>query len=236
MNQTSIDPARIELTRVKAYEIWLGKGCPQGSAEQDWLEAEHAVSAQLAETEAPRLESESNVRTPPTREEKQRSARPAERPGRREASHPPPATSLAAESSDPARAATRADAKSRQAARMPAEHTPEQKIDPTAGQKMGPSAEHVPTPTTVKAASETKAVATAARGRAKGAPAKARARGRTATAVPDVVSAQAAGQANGSRQSAPTDAPVSGTRPGTTARSGTRRAAGSPITARQRKG
>ena len=32
--------------RAKAYELWLEHGCPPGSAEADWLEAERLLAAQ----------------------------------------------------------------------------------------------------------------------------------------------------------------------------------------------
>jgi hypothetical protein len=28
-----------------AYEYWLNRGCPAGSAEEDWFQAEHALEA-----------------------------------------------------------------------------------------------------------------------------------------------------------------------------------------------
>lgn len=37
---------------LRAYALWQGRGCPSGSAEQDWLEAEH----QLRRERAARLE------------------------------------------------------------------------------------------------------------------------------------------------------------------------------------
>jgi hypothetical protein len=32
--------------RAKAYELWLERGCPPGSAEEDWLEAERLLGVQ----------------------------------------------------------------------------------------------------------------------------------------------------------------------------------------------
>jgi Protein of unknown function (DUF2934) len=40
MNPVAIDPHRI---RDLAYTRWQARGCPQGSAEQDWLDAEQAI-------------------------------------------------------------------------------------------------------------------------------------------------------------------------------------------------
>lgn len=42
-----IDPG---LVRAKAYEIWQSMGCPEGAAEQTWLEAERQLKSRLAES------------------------------------------------------------------------------------------------------------------------------------------------------------------------------------------
>jgi hypothetical protein len=41
--------------RVRAYEMWLAKGCPMGTALQDWLEAERTLvpPAPIAQTAKP---------------------------------------------------------------------------------------------------------------------------------------------------------------------------------------
>lgn len=39
-----IDEARI---RAKAYELWQARGCPEGSGDQDWIEAERLLRAEL---------------------------------------------------------------------------------------------------------------------------------------------------------------------------------------------
>lgn len=39
-----IDEARV---RAKAYELWQARGCPEGSGDQDWIEAERLLSAEL---------------------------------------------------------------------------------------------------------------------------------------------------------------------------------------------
>jgi hypothetical protein len=52
--------------RAKAYELWLERGCPPGSAEDDWLEAERLLAVQ-PETEAAPL-------TPPVAETTTRKA------------------------------------------------------------------------------------------------------------------------------------------------------------------
>jgi hypothetical protein len=49
-------PAKLDedAIRAKAYELWLERGCPPGSAEDDWLEAERLLAAQAeAPEEAP---------------------------------------------------------------------------------------------------------------------------------------------------------------------------------------
>lgn len=45
----------------RAYDLWQSRGCPQGTAEQDWLEAEH----QLRRERVARLEA-TQLFTPPT--------------------------------------------------------------------------------------------------------------------------------------------------------------------------
>jgi hypothetical protein len=37
--------------RAKAYDLWLERGCPPGSAEEDWLEAERLLGVE-SHTEA----------------------------------------------------------------------------------------------------------------------------------------------------------------------------------------
>ena len=39
--------------RAKAYELWLERGCPPGSAEDDWLEAERLLASQPEAAAAP---------------------------------------------------------------------------------------------------------------------------------------------------------------------------------------
>jgi len=39
-----IDEARI---RAKAYELWQARGCPEGSGDRDWIEAERLLRAEL---------------------------------------------------------------------------------------------------------------------------------------------------------------------------------------------
>lgn len=41
----SIDQAKIA---DRAYQRWVERGCPQGSAEEDWLEAERELTSQGA--------------------------------------------------------------------------------------------------------------------------------------------------------------------------------------------
>ena len=45
MTDIAIDPARI---RERAHALWLARGCAAGSAERDWLDAEHAILAEEA--------------------------------------------------------------------------------------------------------------------------------------------------------------------------------------------
>ena len=50
------DSQEHEAIALRAYEIWQRRGCPQGSAEQDWLDAERELRAErLARLEATRL-------------------------------------------------------------------------------------------------------------------------------------------------------------------------------------
>lgn len=45
-----------EAIAARAYELWLRRGCPHGSAEQDWLEAEAQLRREwLARAEAARV-------------------------------------------------------------------------------------------------------------------------------------------------------------------------------------
>ncbi len=39
-----IDEARV---RAKAFELWQARGCPEGSGDQDWIEAERLLRAEL---------------------------------------------------------------------------------------------------------------------------------------------------------------------------------------------
>ena len=39
-----------QAVRRRAYERWLDRGCPAGDPEQDWLEAERELRAELART------------------------------------------------------------------------------------------------------------------------------------------------------------------------------------------
>ncbi|GEM_PF-1114660 len=43
--QIHIDEARI---RAKAYELWQARGCPEGSGDRDWIEAERLLRAELS--------------------------------------------------------------------------------------------------------------------------------------------------------------------------------------------
>ena len=52
--------------RVKAYELWIARGCPEGTAEQDWLEAERQLLAvtNLAADEGRLAPAAARARTP----------------------------------------------------------------------------------------------------------------------------------------------------------------------------
>ena len=43
-------PSRDQIA-AKAFELWQARGCPQGSAEQDWLEAEAELQLQAASSD-----------------------------------------------------------------------------------------------------------------------------------------------------------------------------------------
>ncbi|MBN2195365.1 MAG: DUF2934 domain-containing protein [Polyangiaceae bacterium] len=43
--QSQIEEARI---RAKAYELWQSRGCPEGSGDQDWMEAERLLKLEAA--------------------------------------------------------------------------------------------------------------------------------------------------------------------------------------------
>jgi hypothetical protein len=49
-NGSSIDSTDISTL---AYQLWQGRGCPEGSPEIDWLEAEKQLRAHLDEAVAP---------------------------------------------------------------------------------------------------------------------------------------------------------------------------------------
>jgi hypothetical protein len=47
---------------VLAYELWLRRGCPQGSPEVDWFQAEYELKNQTDKHDAPRREQIKKVR------------------------------------------------------------------------------------------------------------------------------------------------------------------------------
>jgi hypothetical protein len=73
MKHPSGDLAREEAIRVKAYEIWLSRGCPHGTEKQDWIEAERyfeslAPESSTAKDERPsRTEPETPTSEPAAR-------------------------------------------------------------------------------------------------------------------------------------------------------------------------
>jgi len=48
MMYSTAETVREHSVRLKAYEIWLNRGCPHGTAEQDWHEAERRLAAEAA--------------------------------------------------------------------------------------------------------------------------------------------------------------------------------------------
>jgi hypothetical protein len=42
-NKTATSAGNEEQVRLIAYQIWIDRGCPQGTAESDWLEAEQTI-------------------------------------------------------------------------------------------------------------------------------------------------------------------------------------------------
>jgi Protein of unknown function (DUF2934) len=67
-NQTAPDnpPENYSMTRDEAvaklaYQMWLDRGCPEGSPEEDWLRAERVLDAGL-EPEPPAVESPRRAR------------------------------------------------------------------------------------------------------------------------------------------------------------------------------
>jgi hypothetical protein len=51
--KTATVPVPHEKVAQRAYEKWLQRGQPQGTEEQDWLEAEAEVRAELAQGSSP---------------------------------------------------------------------------------------------------------------------------------------------------------------------------------------
>jgi hypothetical protein len=232
MNQTSTNPAQDELIRVKAYEIWLGKGCPDGSAEQDWVEAERAVAALAAAEATQNAEAGSDKTTGAQQDAPETPPRPVKRPDRADVSGSSTAAAAAAAMHlGRARAAAPVEAKPQHAAphatvEQKQEHAAERKAQPKANQKPAPMTE----------ASTTKP----AEGQEKGGLAKARSRGRAAAVNNETPRAPAtprhaasganARPAAAQAAAAPTSAPTA--RQAASARNGGRRGTGT----RQRKG
>lgn len=45
-NGTSfVEPPEYDQIAALAYELWLARGCPEGSPEEDWLQAEQELTA-----------------------------------------------------------------------------------------------------------------------------------------------------------------------------------------------
>jgi hypothetical protein len=237
MNQTSSNPAQDELIRIRAYEIWCGKGCPNGSAEQDWVEAERAIATLLAAEAAQSAEAGSGKATGAEQKAPEAAARPAKRPNRANASGPlgAPATALHPERTR-AVASAPVDTKPLQATpRATAGLKPDQKAQFTAERRPS-SVVHKPAPP-IAFTVEPTAPGTE-NGRAKGGTAKAHGRGHAAAATTDEApGAPPVARQAASGSSTPADAgqaagtPTNGKR-ARGGRTGGRRAAGP----RQRRG
>jgi hypothetical protein len=209
MKQTSIDPARNELIRVRAYEIWCGRGCPNGTAEQDWIEAERAVSALLAAQAVRDRDSDSDGAAS-AQQDPPAVAHRAERSDRLEAIRIASPAPVQAKSSVATRAAGNGETKPHQA---PPHASPEPKTQQApAPAATAPAAQSAPLPPVREA--EPKAAPAKTRGRA-------RAQHPPAASTRQTATASAADPASAAR---------------TSSRSGTRRATGTPTPARQRKG
>lgn len=99
-HNTAIDPG---LVAAKAYEIWQSWGCPEGVAEQTWLEAERQL---MSRDEKPTEESRPS--------ESRLIAEPRHAVANGPVSEPPPASPKTSISEPPA--ATTAEAKSKKSA------------------------------------------------------------------------------------------------------------------------
>ena len=60
MKSTVIDTAQI---RDRAYSRWQAQGCPEGTAERDWLEAEQEIAAQRASEASDRVSAPAKQRS-----------------------------------------------------------------------------------------------------------------------------------------------------------------------------
>jgi Protein of unknown function (DUF2934) len=49
-NVQAIGPCNSEVIEKLAYQYWLNRGCPTGSAEEDWFQAEQALLAAQPDT------------------------------------------------------------------------------------------------------------------------------------------------------------------------------------------
>ena len=46
-HETGSFPGREEKIAELAHQLWMERGCPDGSPEEDWLEAERRITAQM---------------------------------------------------------------------------------------------------------------------------------------------------------------------------------------------
>ena len=51
-NENNIDSTAVAAL---AYQLWQARGCPQGSPEVDWLEAEQQIRASVEQAPAPQI-------------------------------------------------------------------------------------------------------------------------------------------------------------------------------------
>ncbi len=46
--ERELEEQHLQAIQKLAYQIWQSRGCPEGSSENDWLEAEHKLVQRLA--------------------------------------------------------------------------------------------------------------------------------------------------------------------------------------------
>ena len=191
MKHPSGDPAREDAIRVKAYEIWLSKGCPHGTEKQDWIEAERYFQSLASEPlttpdEHPsQMEVDKSTSEPsnaPSTDSLQSGSEPAalgsmKRPAARQSSRPAPSGTgagvpMAASEADPAAPSLpKGGAKQRRGAGAAAPQPTPESSPPGSGrrEKTTPGARSASKKPSTDAATEPGPTVTAARPRRKGA-------------------------------------------------------------------